>query len=181
MILLFVKYVITLRRYGRAAKKIRYPFSSMWKTRRRSILSFRGLCGRKWKLPNRPSEWLPLKRNRLRVFRHIALNTIFMWTASIALTLSKPKCSRKILSSLLLGQKFTVNFLPLSKSLTFYQKDIKFENENVLADRFSFAKMKLPDEDFSRLTITDSSLAFFSRFLATLWFIALPMIFSAFV
>ncbi len=43
------------------------------------------------------------------------------------------------------------------EQMEFYQKDIKFENENVLADRFSFAKMKLPDEDFSRLTITDSS------------------------
>lgn len=42
------------------------------------------------------------------------------------------------------------------EQMEFYQKDIKFENENVLADRFSFAKMKLPDEDFSRLTITDS-------------------------
>ncbi len=40
--------------------------------------------------------------------------------------------------------------------MDFYQKDIKFENENVLTDKFSFAKMKLPDEDFSRLTITDS-------------------------
>lgn len=43
------------------------------------------------------------------------------------------------------------------EQMEFYQKDIKFENENVLADRFSFAKMKLPDEDFSRLTITDVS------------------------
>lgn len=43
------------------------------------------------------------------------------------------------------------------EQMEFYQKDIKFENENVLADRFSFAKMKLPDEDFSRLTITDTS------------------------
>jgi len=43
------------------------------------------------------------------------------------------------------------------EQMEFYQKDIKFENENVLADRFSFAKMKLPDEGFSRLTITDSS------------------------
>lgn len=43
------------------------------------------------------------------------------------------------------------------EQMEFYQKDIKFENENVLADRFSFAKMKLPDEDFSRLTITDAS------------------------
>lgn len=43
------------------------------------------------------------------------------------------------------------------EQMEFYQKDIKFENENVLVDRFSFAKMKLPDEDFSRLTITDTS------------------------
>ncbi len=43
------------------------------------------------------------------------------------------------------------------EQMEFYQKDIKFENENVLADRFSFAKMKLPDEDFSRLTITDAN------------------------
>lgn len=42
------------------------------------------------------------------------------------------------------------------EQMEFYQKDIKFENENILADKFSFAKMKLPDEDFSRLTITDS-------------------------
>lgn len=40
--------------------------------------------------------------------------------------------------------------------MEFYQKDIKFENENVLADKFSFARMKLRGEDFSRLTITDS-------------------------
>ena len=43
------------------------------------------------------------------------------------------------------------------EQMEFYQKDIKFENENVLADKFSFAKMKLSDEDFSRLTITDAS------------------------
>lgn len=43
------------------------------------------------------------------------------------------------------------------EQMEFYQKDIKFENENVLADKFSFAKMKLPDEDFSRLTITDAN------------------------
>ena len=42
------------------------------------------------------------------------------------------------------------------EQMDFYQKDIKFENENVLADKFSFAKLKLPDEDFSRLTITDT-------------------------
>ncbi|MCM1578988.1 MAG: DUF3801 domain-containing protein [Ruminococcus sp.] len=51
-------------------------------------------------------------------------------------------------------------FLSGSRSLAqmeFYQKDIKFENENVLTDRFSFAKIKLPNEDFSRLTITDQS------------------------
>ena len=43
------------------------------------------------------------------------------------------------------------------EQMDFYQKDIKFENENVLTDKFSFAKLKLPDEDFSRLTITDTS------------------------
>ena len=43
------------------------------------------------------------------------------------------------------------------EQMEFYQKDIKFENENVLTDKFSFAKLKLPDEDFSRLTITDAS------------------------
>lgn len=42
------------------------------------------------------------------------------------------------------------------EQMEYYQKDIKFENENVLTDKFSFAKLKLPDEDFSRLTITDS-------------------------
>ena len=42
------------------------------------------------------------------------------------------------------------------EQMEFYQKDIKFENENILADKFSFAKLKLPDEDFSRLTITDN-------------------------
>ena len=43
------------------------------------------------------------------------------------------------------------------EQMDFYQKDIKFENENVLTDKFSFAKLKLPHEDFSRLTITDSN------------------------
>ena len=43
------------------------------------------------------------------------------------------------------------------EQMEFYQKDIKFENENVLTDKLSFAKLKLPDEDFSRLTITDTS------------------------
>ena len=43
------------------------------------------------------------------------------------------------------------------EQMEFYQKDIKFENENVLTDGFSFAKLKFPDEDFSRLTITDNN------------------------
>ena len=43
------------------------------------------------------------------------------------------------------------------EQMEFYQKDIKFQNENVLTDKFSFVKLKLPDEDFSRLTITDAS------------------------
>ena len=36
-----------------------------------------------------------------------------------------------------------------------YEKDIKFENENVLTDKYSFCKIQLENEENSRLTITD--------------------------
>lgn len=54
-------------------------------------------------------------------------------------------------------KKYFLSGLRQLEQMEFYQKDIKFEKENVLADKFSFAKMKLNDEDFSRLTITDAS------------------------
>lgn len=41
------------------------------------------------------------------------------------------------------------------EQMAFYEKDIKFENENVLTDKFSFAKMKFQQEDTPKLTITD--------------------------
>ena len=53
-------------------------------------------------------------------------------------------------------KKYFLNGSRQLEQMDFYQKDIKFENENVLANKFSFAKLKLPDEDFLRLTITDS-------------------------
>ena len=39
--------------------------------------------------------------------------------------------------------------------MAYYEKDIKFENENVLTDKFSFAKMQFKEDDTPRLTITD--------------------------
>ncbi|MCM1059851.1 MAG: DUF3801 domain-containing protein [Eubacterium sp.] len=54
-------------------------------------------------------------------------------------------------------KKYFLNGSRQLEQMDFYRKDIKFKNENVLADRFSFAKLKLPDEDFSRLTITDKN------------------------
>ena len=39
--------------------------------------------------------------------------------------------------------------------MEYYEKDIKLENENVLTDKFSFAKMKFREDDTPRLTITD--------------------------
>ena len=41
------------------------------------------------------------------------------------------------------------------EQMAYYEKDIKFENENVLTDRFSFAKMQFQEEDTPKLTITD--------------------------
>ena len=40
------------------------------------------------------------------------------------------------------------------EQMAYYEKDIKFENENVLTDKFSFAKMQF-QEDTPKLTITD--------------------------
>ncbi len=42
------------------------------------------------------------------------------------------------------------------EQMAYYEKDIKFENENVLTDKFSFAKMQFKDDAVPRLTITDS-------------------------
>lgn len=41
------------------------------------------------------------------------------------------------------------------EQMAYYEKDIKFENENVLTDKFSFAKMQFHEEDTPKLTITD--------------------------
>lgn len=41
------------------------------------------------------------------------------------------------------------------EQMAYYEKDIKFENENVLTDKFSFAKMQFQEEDTLKLTITD--------------------------
>ena len=41
------------------------------------------------------------------------------------------------------------------EQMAYYEKDIKFENENVLTDKFSFAKMQFKEDDTPRLTITD--------------------------
>ena len=41
------------------------------------------------------------------------------------------------------------------EQMAYYEKDIKFENENVLTDKFSFAKMQFQQEDTPKLTITD--------------------------
>lgn len=41
------------------------------------------------------------------------------------------------------------------EQMAYYEKDIKFENENVLTDKFSFAKMQFQEEDTPKLTITD--------------------------
>ena len=43
------------------------------------------------------------------------------------------------------------------EDMTFYEKDIRFEDDNLLTEKYSFAKMRLQNEDFSRLTITDSN------------------------
>lgn len=43
----------------------------------------------------------------------------------------------------------------LLEQMSFYEKDIKFENENVLTDKFSFCKIRLPNEESAKLTITD--------------------------
>lgn len=41
------------------------------------------------------------------------------------------------------------------EDMTYYKKDIRLENENVLTDNFSFAQMQFKDEEVPRLTITD--------------------------
>ena len=41
------------------------------------------------------------------------------------------------------------------EQMAYYEKDIKFEKENVLTDKFSFAKMQFQEEDTPKLTITD--------------------------
>lgn len=41
------------------------------------------------------------------------------------------------------------------EQMAYYEKDIKFDNENVLTDKFSFAKMQFQENDTPRLTITD--------------------------
>lgn len=41
------------------------------------------------------------------------------------------------------------------EQMAFYEKDIKFDNENVLTDKFSFAKMQFQEEALPKLTITD--------------------------
>lgn len=41
------------------------------------------------------------------------------------------------------------------EQMAYYEKDIKFENENVLTDKFSFAKMQFQEEETPKLTITD--------------------------
>lgn len=41
------------------------------------------------------------------------------------------------------------------EQMAYYEKDIKFENENVLTDKFSFAKMQFKEDDTPRLTIAD--------------------------
>lgn len=40
--------------------------------------------------------------------------------------------------------------------MAYYEKDIRFENENILTDKFSFAKMQF-QEDTPKLTITDAA------------------------
>ena len=41
------------------------------------------------------------------------------------------------------------------EQMAYYEKDIKFENENVLTDKFSFAKMQFKEDNTPRLAITD--------------------------
>ena len=41
--------------------------------------------------------------------------------------------------------------------MDYYEKDIHLENENLLTEPFSFAKMKFPNEDAPRLTITSGA------------------------
>lgn len=41
------------------------------------------------------------------------------------------------------------------EEMEYYEKDIKFSNENVLTDKFSFEKMKFREEDTPKLMITD--------------------------
>ncbi len=42
------------------------------------------------------------------------------------------------------------------EQMDYFEQNIRFENENLLTEPFSFAKMKLQKEDAPRLTITDS-------------------------
>ena len=41
------------------------------------------------------------------------------------------------------------------EQMAYYEKDIRFENENILTDKFAFAKMQFKEEDTPKLTITD--------------------------
>lgn len=41
------------------------------------------------------------------------------------------------------------------EQMAYYEKDIKFANENILTDKFAFAKMQFEEEDTPKLTITD--------------------------
>ena len=43
------------------------------------------------------------------------------------------------------------------EEMDYYEKNIHLENENLLTDPFSFAKIKLPNEDAPRLTITSGA------------------------
>lgn len=43
----------------------------------------------------------------------------------------------------------------LLEQMAYYEKDIKFENENVLTDQYSFCKMRFQNEDSAKLTVTD--------------------------
>ena len=41
------------------------------------------------------------------------------------------------------------------EQMEYYEKDIKFENENVLTDKYSFCRMQFKQEEAAKLTITD--------------------------
>lgn len=43
----------------------------------------------------------------------------------------------------------------LLEQMAHYEKNIRFENENVLTDQYSFCKMRFQNEDSAKLTVTD--------------------------